>query len=126
MENVRDDISTLDEPASASASASALAPASASAEAEAASSATGAPEPLAASPQAGERPDADRHRRDLHASFNDRISYLCKLAALVIALVALATMALGQELPQFVLMGLCLSVALLAIAALQDHHQRRR
>lgn len=81
---------------------------------------------MAASPQAGERPDADRHRRDLHASFNDRISYLCKLVALVIALVALATMALGQELPQFVLMGLCLSVALLAIAALQDHHQRRR
>lgn len=122
MENVRDDISTLDEPASASASA--LAPTSA--EAEAAPSATGAPEPQAASPQAGERPDADRHRRDLHASFNDRISYLCKLVALVIALVALATMALGQELPQFVLMGLCLSVALLAIAALQDHHQRRR
>lgn len=122
MENVRDDISTLDEPASASA----LAPASASAEAKAAPGATGAPEPPAASPQTGERPDADRHRRDLHASFNDRISYLCKLAALVIALVALATMALGQELPQFVLMGLCLSVALLAIAALQDHHQRRR
>lgn len=122
MENVRDDISTLDEPAPASAPASA----SASAEAKAAPSATGAPEPLAASPQTGERPDADRHRRDLHASFNDRISYLCKLVALVIALVALATMALGQELPQFVLMGLCLSVALLAIAALQDHHQRRR
>lgn len=122
MENVRDDISTLDEPAPASAPASA----SASAEAKAAPSATGAPEPLAASPQTGERPDADRHRRDLHASFNDRISYLCKLVALVIALVALATMALGQELPQFILMGLCLSVALLAIAALQDHHQRRR
>ncbi|WP_428421058.1 propionyl-CoA carboxylase subunit beta [Paraeggerthella hominis] len=122
MENVRDDISTLDEPVSASA----LAPASASAEAKDAPGATGEPEPQAASPQTGERPDADRHRRDLHASFNDRISYLCKLVALVIALVALATMALGQELPQFVLMGLCLSVALLAIAALQDHHQRRR
>ena len=107
-------------------SASALAPASASAEAKDAPGATGEPEPQAASPQTGERPDADRHRRDLHASFNDRISYLCKLVALVIALVALATMALGQELPQFVLMGLCLSVALLAIAALQDHHQRRR
>ncbi|MFR2587353.1 MAG: hypothetical protein ACLS9I_05525 [Adlercreutzia equolifaciens] len=32
---------------------------------------------------------------------------------------------LGQS-PQFVLMGLCLSVALLAIAMLQDHHQRKR
>ena len=52
----------------------------------------------------------------MHASFNDRISYLCKMAALVVALVSLATIALGQELPQFVLMGLCLSVALLAIA----------
>ena len=52
--------------------------------------------------------------------------YLCKMAALVVALVSLATIALGQELPQFVLMGLCLSVALLAIAMLQDHHQRKR
>lgn len=48
------------------------------------------------------------------------------MAALVVALVSLATIALGQELPQFVLMGLCLSVALLAIAMLQDHHQRKR
>ena len=62
----------------------------------------------------------------MHASFNDRISYLCKMAALGVALVSLATIALGQELPQFVLMGLCLSVALLAIAMLQDHHQRKR
>ena len=62
----------------------------------------------------------------MHASFNDRISYLCKMAALVVALVSLATIALGQELPQFVLLGLCLSVALLAIAMLQDHHQRKR
>ena len=68
----------------------------------------------------------DEERRQMHASFNDRISYLCKMAALVVALVSLATIALGQELPQFVLMGLCLSVALLAIAMLQDHHQRKR
>lgn len=65
-------------------------------------------------------------RREMHASFNDRISYLCKLAALVIAVVALATIVLGQEMPRFVLMGLCLSVALLAIAMLQDHHQRKQ
>ena len=65
-------------------------------------------------------------RREMHASFNDRISYLCKLAALVIAVVALATTVLGQEMPRFVLMGLCLSVALLAIAMLQDHHQRKQ
>ena len=78
---------------------------------------------------AGRRADArptEAARRDLHASFNYRISYLCKLAALVIAVVAFATIALGQEIPKFVLMGLCLSVALLAIAMLQDHNQRKQ
>lgn len=68
----------------------------------------------------------EEERRRMQASFNNRISYLCKLAALVVALVSLATIALGQELPQFVLMGLCLSVALLALAMLQDHYQGKR
>ena len=80
--------------------------------------------PEAARPRR-EAPSEER-RREMHASFNDRISHLCKLVALVIALVAFATIALGRELPQFVLMGLCLSVALLAIAMLQDHHQRKQ
>ena len=62
----------------------------------------------------------------MHASFNNRISYLCKLVALIIAVVAFATIALGREVPQYVFMGLCLAIALLAIALLQDHHQRRR
>ncbi|MBC2889702.1 SoxR reducing system RseC family protein [Gordonibacter massiliensis (ex Traore et al. 2017)] len=68
----------------------------------------------------------EQRRRDLHASFNRRISYLCKLAALIIAVVAFATIALGQEVPAYVLMGLCLSVALLAIAMLQDHYQHKQ
>ncbi|WP_270299220.1 propionyl-CoA carboxylase subunit beta, partial [Eggerthella sinensis] len=68
---------------------------------------------------------SDEERQQMHASFNDRISYLCKMAALIVALVSLATIALGQELPRFVLMGLCLSVALLAIAMLQDHQRKR-
>lgn len=68
----------------------------------------------------------EEERRQMQASFNNRISYLCKMAALVVALVSLATIALGQELPRFVLMGLCLSVALLAIAMLQDHYQGKR
>lgn len=89
-----------------------------------------APVPVADDARAAKRPrreaPTDDERRQMHASFNDRISYLCKMAALVVALVSLATIALGQELPQFVLMGLCLSVALLAIAMLQDHHQRKR
>ena len=62
----------------------------------------------------------------MHASFNNRISYLCKLVALIIAVVAFATIALGREVPQYVFMGLSLAIALLAIAMLQDHHQRRR
>lgn len=68
----------------------------------------------------------EERQQALHASFNRRISYLCKLAALVIAVVAFATIALGQEVPKFVLMGLCLSVALLAIAMLQDHYQHKQ
>lgn len=68
----------------------------------------------------------EERRRALHASFNRRISHLCKLAALVIAVVAFATIAVGQETPKFVLMGLCLSVALLAIAMLQDHYQNKQ
>ena len=103
MENARDDIS-LDDPKPAG------------------KGADGAPD-SASSPAADL--DAD-DRQKLHASFNDRISHVCKLAALVVALVALATIALGQEMPRFVLMGLCLSVALLAIAALQDHQQRKQ
>lgn len=86
------------------------------------------PAPSAAAPtrtRRAERP-SDEQRSEMHASFNDRISYLCKLAALVIAVVAFATIALGQEVPQYVMLGLCLSVALLAIAMLQDHSQRKR
>lgn len=69
---------------------------------------------------------SDEERLEMHASFNNRISYLCKLVALIIAVVAFATIALGREVPQYVFMGLCMAIALLAIAMLQDHHQRRR
>lgn len=120
MENARDDIPVLDEPVFAGAKGASDAPA-----ADVAHPADASPVDVQAD-AAADLPDADRHREELRASFNDRISYLCKLAALVVAVVALATMALGQEMPRFVLMGLCLSVALLAIAMLQDHAQRRR
>ncbi len=141
MENARDDISALDEPALAGAEGigevdGAVAPEPPSAphgEDAAPSVADGLVAKLGSltAPAAesaavsSEDLDAEERRRAMHASFNNRISYLCKLAALVIAVVALATMALGHELPQFVMMGLCLSVALLAIAMLQDHHQRK-
>ncbi len=113
MENARNDIEALDD-----------------LELDAPASVPAASDDVAAPPRPAKRPrreaPTDEERRQMHASFNDRISYLCKMAALVVALVSLATIALGQELPQFVLMGLCLSVALLAIAMLQDHHQRKR
>lgn len=65
-------------------------------------------------------------RRDLHASFNHRISYLCKLAALIIAVVTFGSTVLGHDNLRFVIMGLSLSVALLAIALLQDSSQRKQ
>lgn len=109
MENARNDIEALDD-----------------LELDAPASVPAASDDVAAPARPAKRPrreaPTDEERRQMHASFNDRISYLCKMAALV----SLATIALGQELPQFVLMGLCLSVALLAIAMLQDHHQRKR
>lgn len=70
------------------------------------------------------RVDEER-RPDLHASLNHRISHLCKMAALVIAVVTFGSTVLGQDNSHFVVLGLSLSVALLAIALLQDssHHK---
>ena len=138
MENARDDIRALDEPAFVGAEG--ILDAESDAAGVATGDAYGAPpvgtraaptagarEAAAAAPAAADQLDAlpDERRRDLHASLNERISYLCRLAALVMAVVALATMVLGQEMPRYVMMGLCLSVALLAIASLQDYHQRK-
>ena len=69
----------------------------------------------------------ESQRKDLHESFNNRISSLCKLAALVISVVVFTTVILGQEIESFVILGLSLSVALLAIASLQDsNHKNKR
>lgn len=89
--------------------------------------ATPSEKPASAHPKRphAEKP-SDEERCKMHASLNGRISYLCKMAALIIALISLATLALGQAVPQLVIMGLCLSVALLAISSLQDYHQRKR
>lgn len=67
----------------------------------------------------------EQRKHDLQMSFNDRISWLCKLAALVISVVVFATTVLGQGDLRFIVLGLSLSVALLAIALLQDSHQKR-
>lgn len=69
----------------------------------------------------------ESQRKDLHESFNNRISNLCRLAALVIAVVIFATTILGQSVEGFVILGLSLSIALLAIASLQDpSHKNKR
>ena len=68
----------------------------------------------------------EERRRDLHHSFNHRISYLCKMAALIIAVVTFGSTVLGQDNARFVVLGLSLSVALLAIALLQDSSQHKR
>lgn len=68
----------------------------------------------------------DERRYDLQCSFNNRISYLCKLAALVIAVITFGSVVLGQDDLRFVILGLCLSIALLAIALLQDASQYKR
>lgn len=65
----------------------------------------------------------EERRRDLQVSFNRRISHLCTLVALVISVVTFATVVLGQDNLRFVILGLSLSVALLAIALLQDFHR---
>lgn len=67
----------------------------------------------------------EEKRKDLHESFNNRISYICKLVALVIAVVAFGSVILGQDDKTFVILGLCVSVALLAIAAMQDNHGKK-
>lgn len=61
----------------------------------------------------------------LRDSLNGRISYLCRLAALVIAVVTFATIILGQDDKGFVVLGLSLSVVLLSIAGLQNHTRPR-
>lgn len=65
-------------------------------------------------------PDADRAQ--LHVSFNKRLSHACRIVALIMVVVALATLVLGQEEPRLVMMGLCVAVGLLALASLQDNH----
>lgn len=69
---------------------------------------------------------SDESKEELRDSLNNRISYLCRLAALIIAVVIFATTILGQDNAGFVILGLSLSVALLAIAGLQQHSKPKR
>lgn len=75
-------------------------------------------------PQGAERPEKKK-QQDLHETMNERISWLCRLAALIIAVVVFTTTILGQDDAVFVVLGLSLSIALLAIAGLQNHSKKR-
>ena len=72
MENARNDIEALDD-----------------LELDAPASVPAASDDVAAPARPAKRPrreaPTDEERRQMHASFNDRISYLCKMAALVVA-----------------------------------------
>lgn len=68
-----------------------------------------------------ERSAEEHSKQELHESLNKRISHLCLLVALIIAVVTFATTILGEDNVKFVILGLSLAVALVAIAGLQNH-----
>ena len=63
---------------------------------------------------------------DFGLRFNGRLSYICRLIALVIGIVVVATAVLGQLDYGFAFIGLATAVALLALAGLQAHHDERQ
>lgn len=67
-------------------------------------------------------PDAptEEEKRALRKRTNVWISRFCSYAALVIILIALASFVLGAENGFFVQLGIMVSIALLAIAAIND------
>ena len=70
--------------------------------------------------------DEQRSKEELNDSLNKRISYLCRLVALIIAVVTFATTIIGEDNTRFVILGLSLALALLAIAGLQSHVKPKR
>lgn len=64
-------------------------------------------------------------KKELQHSANNVISYVCKLAALVICVVIFASTIVDNIDVKFVILGLSLSIALVVIALMQDSHQKR-
>jgi hypothetical protein len=64
-------------------------------------------------------------RDDLRDSFNDRISSLCCFAALFIAVISFGTIIVEAENSHYVILGLSLAIALLAIAVLQKRTTKK-
>lgn len=74
-----------------------------------------------------EKKEAEDDARDeLRESLNNRISYLCRLAALILVVVIFTTTILGQAEITYVILGLSLAIALLAIAGLQGQSKPKR
>lgn len=67
----------------------------------------------------------ENHPQSLHEKVNEKISFLCRIVALVIAVITFATTIVGQSNIPFVILGLSLAIALLAIAGLQNHSKRK-
>lgn len=65
-------------------------------------------------------------REEVRTSLNSRISYVCRLVALIIAIMVFATTVIGQYDVTFVILGLSFAVALLALAGLQNHQKPKR
>lgn len=72
------------------------------------------------SEQTDRTPLSEEEKRHLRERTNVRISQLCNAAALVIILVALAAFVLGRGDGFYSQVGIMVSIALLAIAALND------
>lgn len=73
-----------------------------------------------------EKPTVEQ-RVKLRERFNAHVSSVLKVAALLISVVALASVVIDVENPKNVLLGLCLSVILICLATLEDHrshHER--
>ncbi|MEG2557960.1 MAG: hypothetical protein RSA14_05905, partial [Raoultibacter sp.] len=67
----------------------------------------------------------DDEREQLAQSFNSRISTVCKFGALIISVVTFVTTILNQSNTYFVVLGLSLAVALLALALLEDSRGKK-
>lgn len=66
-----------------------------------------------------------QQKEKLQKSANNVISYVCKLAALVICVIIFASTIVDNIDVKFVILGLSLSIALVVIALLQDLHHKR-
>lgn len=68
---------------------------------------------------------SEEEKDQLRSAVNAHISQYCNYAALVIILISLASFALGQFDAFFVQLGIMISIALLAIAAINNPTRKK-